>query len=649
MGMNERSAHRTSRLVAAAAAAAALLGGACTSARPTATPPTTVLDRLRLASSLEAFDRCDDLLGYLHREGAKAVGPYGFNGNGGPIAYATGAVSAPMMAEDKAAAPAPRAADAAGAASSVAPEHSTTNVQEEGVDEPDVVKTDGRRLVTVASGQLQVLDLGGSTPRVAGRLPLPEQSGETQLLLTGDRVLVLRPQYGDVEPMPGVARSMPAPGGVASFAPMRTGSTRTDVTVVDIADEGNPTVVADLVVDGSLVAARMVDGTARLVVRAAPPSLPFVFPSGSQESIDAATAANQRVVADSTLDDWLPTYTYDEPGHAEAHAKARLVDCGDVRRPTVFSGVGTLSVFTVDAADPRPGPAASVLGAGDTVYASAADLYVTSTEWKTDGPPASTQIHAFDISDKVRTRYLASGSVPGTLLSSYALSEDKGVLRVATSAVDQAQGSSVTVLRRDGDVLAPIGSIDGLGKDERLYGVRFLGDRGYVVTFRQMDPLHVIDLADPTHPVLAGALEIPGYSAYLHPVGDHRLLGVGEAGTEQGRPLGAQVSLFDVSDPAHPTRLANTVLGAGHSEVEFDPHAFLYWAKTGLALVPLQQDMVGVTVDGDALRPAGTVRHPDGSPARRSIVVGDELLTVSGTGVAAGDLTTLAPRSWTAY
>src|SRR5262249_36601897 len=137
--------------------------------------------------------------------------------------------------------------------------------------------------------------------------------------------------------------------------------------------------------------------------------------------------------------------------------------------------------------------------------------------------------------------------------------------------------SSVYVLHQQGGTLGQMGHVDGLGTGERIYAVRFVGPVGYVVTFRQTDPLYTVDLRDPAHPKVIGELKINGYSAYLHPVGDNRLIGIGQEADANGRVQGTQLSLFDVSDPAQPKRLAQYHVQFGHSEAEFDPHAFLYW------------------------------------------------------------------------
>src|SRR5690606_17502076 len=167
-----------------------------------------------------------------------------------------------------------------------------------------------------------------------------------------------------------------------------------------------------------------------------------------------------------------------------------------------------------------------------------------------------------------------------------------GHLRVATTVEQPSRGeprseSTVYVLRQRGETLVETGSVGGLGKGERIYAVRFVGSVGYVVTFRQTDPLYTVDLSDPTAPTVLGELKVAGYSAYLHPAGDGRLIGVGQEATEQGRIQGTQVSLFDVGDLARPSRIAQYHVRYGHSEAEFDPHAFLYWPRTGLLVVPL--------------------------------------------------------------
>jgi uncharacterized secreted protein with C-terminal beta-propeller domain len=213
--------------------------------------------------------------------------------------------------------------------------------------------------------------------------------------------------------------------------------------------------------------------------------------------------------------------------------------------------------------------------------------------------------------------------------------------------------SFVTVLGQFGNTLAPLGQVGGLGRGEEIQAVRFMGDKGYVVTFRQTDPLYTLDLSDPLKPRVAGELKILGYSAYLHPVGPGLLLGVGQDATERGELRGTQLSLFDVSDPSRPLRLhQHTLAGDSESDVEWDHRAFLYWPPTGTVVVPVtvyDEDAdslfvgaVGFQVDAAAgITPVGRIDHTVGEEqgyVTRSVVVGDRLYTVSDFGVKANAL-----------
>ena len=186
---------------------------------------------------------------------------------------------------------------------------------------------------------------------------------------------------------------------------------------------------------------------------------------------------------------------------------------------------------------------------------------------------------------------------------------------------------------------------------ERIYAVRFIGNDGFVVTFHQVDPLHTLDLSDPAHPALLGTLTIPGYSAYLHPLGDNLLLGIGQDIGDHNEPSGTQISLFDISDLKHPTRLQHASLGQGWSAAESDHHAFLYWPRTGLCVVPFVQQAVGFRVGrARGIDEVGRIAHDVASATiRRSAVVGDSVLTVSDAGVKSSSIGSLASLGWAAF
>ncbi|GAA2607366.1 hypothetical protein GCM10010399_42850 [Dactylosporangium fulvum] len=594
------------------------------------------------ALRLVAFESCDDLLVGLRAAAQEAVGPWGLNNAPGGIRTLNGGA-----AEDfaRAGGAVPKAASGAGTT------FSGTNTHEAGVDEPDVVKTDGKRIVTLTgNGVLKVVD--AAARKVTGELSLGGAADRgrsaimaSSLLLAGDRALVFGYNYE--------ARLDYDASRVA-------GPT---VTLVDIA--GAPKVIGRFTTDGALVDARQIGSTARVVVRSAPL---LRFPDTSAMGTDEARiAANRKAIAAAPLEDWLPRWTAEDAGGKRTGGK---VDCTAVSRPERYSGTAMLTVLTFDLGGPAlgSGDPVTVVADGDTVYANGPSLYVGNDQrWrvaravKQTGAvePPRTQLFKFDISGAGKPRYVASGEVPGWLLNQYSMSEWDGHLRVATTdavGADQQTTSTVStvyVLKQDGGRLAETGHVGGLGKGERIYSVRFIGTTGYVVTFRQTDPLYTLDLADPAAPRVMGELKITGYSAYLHPAGAGRLIGVGQEATEQGRVQGTQISLFDVHDLGKPARLAQHQVPGGYSEAEFDPHAFLYWPATGLLVVPVnersRQGALVLSVSDKAITQSGMIGHPGQyAMIRRSLIIDGTLWTLSEQGLKANDAATLAEQAWLA-
>ncbi|MFD6693398.1 beta-propeller domain-containing protein [Micromonospora aurantiaca (nom. illeg.)] len=632
--------------------AAALALAGCTASPPAADPPPT--GRVVPAGGLRlvAFDGCDEALRQLRTAAKAAVGPWGL-GPDGRLQFSAERAAVGGAAKD--------------AASASTPDFSGTNVHEAGVDEPDLVKTDGRRIVTVSRGVLSVVD--PASRRVTGRLALDPDAerfsgDEGSLLLHGDRALVLL----------HAGRTVKGPVPDGQTRPGATPQAR--LVLVDLA--GPPRVVGEYRMDGLLVDARQSGGTARVVIRSAP-RLDFPYPSGRRTDAQRI-AANRAVIDKATLDDWLPRYEIRDSVRTVGTGR---VGCDRVNRPAGFSGASMVTVLSFDlgAAALGAGDPVTVVADGDTVYSNGARLYVANDHrwrmWR-GGPSGardtSTEIYQFDTAAGT-PRFVAAGSVPGWLINQYALSEWDGHLRVATTTGDTwgrgtSSQSGVYVLRADGATLKRVGAVTGLGKGERIFAVRFVGGTGYVVTFRQTDPLYGVDLRDPAAPRVTGELKINGYSAYLHPAGDGRLIGVGQDATDRGRVTGTQVSLFDVADPARPARIAQHHVPGGWSEAEHDPHAFLYWEPERLVVLPVQQPgVVTDRADGTRRPPsggvlalrigdkgftvAGAVDHPgvlaDGgewAPIRRSLMIDGVLWTVSDAGLKATTLSGMTTLDW---
>ncbi|WP_246178860.1 beta-propeller domain-containing protein [Actinomadura decatromicini] len=603
---------------------------------------------------LVAYDGCDALLDGLRRATADKVGPYGLSGVPGmvPLEGDTALRKGPEAAQPGV----PNAAPPPGT-----PQHSTTNSHEPGADEPDLVKTDGRRIVTVTGGELRVID--PATRRVAHTMDLPGLGGafrgaDAQLLLSGDRALVTTQQTAM---LPLERRPVPGPGGFDDL-PTPTAVPTTRLTLVDLS--AAPKVVGTMTTEAAYVDARQTGSTVRVVMRSTPR---IQFPGGNGGKGEKhAAEANRAAVLKAPLDAWLPSFRTDDG--AGGRAATYRSPCDQVSRPSSYAGSSLLSVLTFDLAKGLGDPKAIAVAAdGTTVYGNGKSLYVTGTPptpYTWNAPPRApeprTDVYKFDVAGTERPRYVASGSVKGFLLNQYSLSELDGNLRLATttSQIDSRERkseSAVYVLAQHGGRLDEIGRLGGLGKGERIYSVRFLGTTAYVVTFRQVDPLYTLDLKDPRRPRLGGELKITGYSAYLHPLADGRLLGVGRDADASGRTLGLQVSLFDVS-AAQPRRVASYRLPDASSQAEFEPHAFLYWPQSGLTVIPVTDPGGGTSealvlkVGGTSITKAGTVRHPDterfGNGVRRSLVVGNTLWTFSDDGARATDAATLKDAAW---
>jgi uncharacterized secreted protein with C-terminal beta-propeller domain len=597
------------------------------------------------ALRLVPFRSCGDLLGYVKSQATALVGPYGFGGG------ARGGLPPGVAA--------PTAAKADGATPTEGVDYSGTNVQEQGVDEPDLVKTNGTTLFAVAGGRLNAVDATGPRPRLLDSLRL-DGGWSHELLLAGDRLLVLSR---------GGYWLTPRPAATAIAMPYLPATSV--LSEIDVSNPKALRLVRTLTLDGAYVDARLVGAAARIVVSAqVPTTLPFEQPT---DSTDAALALsrdhNRAVVQSSGLRSWLPTYRIKRAGRPTQAARP-LVQCRNVDRPQRFSGLGMLTVLTVDMAKGLvPVDSIGVMTDARIVYASPDNLYLATERWTDRPPPATptetqpsvtTAIHRFDISDPARTRYRGSGQVSGYLLNQWSLSESAGVLRVVSTDApawfdsSDSTESSLTTLRAGDGALNQIGRVGNLGRGERVYAVRFVGPSAYVVTFKRIDPLYTVDLTDPARPRVLGELELPGYSAYLHPIGDDLLLGIGQDVDDRGRPFGTQLSLFDVSDLRHPTRLAHTTLGQGWSEAESDHHAFLYWPRTGLVVVPFDQRAVGYRVGrARGIELVGHITHPAGTSVsaaiRRSVVIGDGVFTASDAGVASSSLGNLAAQGWAPF
>jgi uncharacterized secreted protein with C-terminal beta-propeller domain len=301
-------------------------------------------------------------------------------------------------------------------------------------------------------------------------------------------------------------------------------------------------------------------------------------------------------------------------------------------------------------------------------------LYITTTRSNPPSkallpgtPTLQTAIYRFAL-DRGNVRYASQGSVPGTPLNQWSMDEDDGFFRIATTASVRSEEHFYTTqnnLYILDETLQLTGSLENLAPGERIYSVRFMGSRGYLVTFKNIDPLFAIDLSDPHDPTVLGELKIPGYSDYLHPYDENHLIGFGKnttssSGTGQVIPLGMKIALFDVTDVAHPTQLFDVLIGdrGTDSPLLSNHKALLFNKERGVVAFPIsvwkttsRPDQRGVVsqlafrgayifnldlVYGFRLR--GTIPLQQ---INRILYIGDRFYTISPTRIQANDFDSL--------
>ncbi len=545
-------------------------------------------------AALTSYADCAELLRTRVAAALPLVGPYGWQtGDRWPTAR--------EATLDTATAGTP--ADAVG----TGPTGTTT--QETGVDEPDVAKTDGRLVVRLDQQQRRVLvtDVSGPRPRELSAWTLPRSTYAEGLLLVDGHVLVTSQTSAGFAT--GLATGMAGglAGDVASSRIIPGGgvSPSTDVFDLDLADPASPRLVDHARWSGRLLALLQHADGVRLVTATGLPDLDFERagtrgPAGRTVGVAAATAHNREVVRRSTAADWLPSVT-------RGSRTRSSVGCGEVLHPSGADGASaqdTVTVTTWSPGDePGSGSATALAGAGDVAYSSTDRLYVTSTTPSPlrtpglhapllTGPYAGTTIHAFALTPG-GTRYAASGTVAGVVRDRWSLDEHDGRLRVAlarTRPDGSPRDNGVVVLEQQGARLVVTGSLLGLGRGEDLRSVRWFDRLAVLVTFRQTDPVHTVDLSDPDRPRSLGELEVPGFSSYLHPVGHDRLLGLGTGADDDGTVRGAQAAVLDVSDPTRTRQVDTLPFGDGTSlDVAEDPHAFVWLPQAEAGVTTLQR------------------------------------------------------------
>lgn len=507
---------------------------------------------------------------------------------------------------------------------------SGTNVQVEGVDEADLVKTDGTYIYLAHGKSVSII-----------KAYPPEEAGITT-------VIDLEYEVHDIYIAPGklvIFSYIPSNQEVLPVAERQ--KEKCQVTIYDLSDLNNPSVDRNLVLDGVYFSSRMIDDFLYFIV------------------MNPAYLNDDEVI--------LPTVREGKEWYR--------IEAEEIWYPNITQGYLSYNTVTsVNVKDPKAQITSEtfLLDQGSVIYVSTSNLYIVSQGWRRDS--AVTKIGI----EKGGIVFKGNSTVPGYVLNQFSMDEYQGVFRVATTSFDWRtgeEGNNVYTLDEEMNI---IGRLEGLAPGEKIYSARFMGPRCYLVTFKKVDPLFTIDLSDPSNPIVLGKLKIPGYSDYLHPYDENTLIGVGKETVEAAEGdfawyQGLKISLFDVSDVENPKELAKIEIGdrGTDSAALQDHHAFLFSREKGLLVIPIlearidENDFSGsipsnfygeyiyqgayiFNIDGQNIELRGQITHIDDDSLLksgfwfnsdleviRSLYIGDYLYTISQSRLKINSLQTL--------
>lgn len=480
--------------------------------------------------------------------------------------------------------------------------YSGTNNQVAGIDEADIVKTDGKWIYTLNQNQnkIFIVSANGKDSAVTGeiQLPMPKEDDTywrsyEEMMLYGDKLYVLG-SYNDWSKDDGGLDSQYA------FA-----------EVYDLGDRTAPKHVDTLKQEGNYRTARLVDD---LLVIVSDYRAWYIY----RYEINDGKKYAPRV---------------------EASGEEKVLAPGDIYVNPDSKENGFTVVTTINAADGMQFDShKAVLGGCGTVYCNGTDLLIASTEWESEQSEEQTNeegkhfvkftsgertnLFRFTIQDG-KIEAAASTKLNGSLLNQFSMDAYNGYYRLVVTRSDSEEtvwtdgidtyewnnSSDCELYVLDAD-LNVVGKLENLAKDERVQSVRFMGDAAYFVTFRQVDPLFSVDLSDPQNPTVLSKLKIPGFSAYLHPFGEGKLLGIGfDADEEHGWTENVKLSMFDISDPANVTEAFKlSVKDVNYTSVQYNHKVVFVDVKTGTVAFPADDVYLVFRVEGDSFKKIGTIK-----------------------------------------
>ncbi len=431
-----------------------------------------------------------------------------------------------------------------------------TNLRDNAVDEADVLKNDGRYLYIALNSALSIVDTQ-TMEKICAVKPAPKGNKDGVHILDAyvqnDRLVVSAQVYERV------SRGEESDDGVYyDYLPWYN-NTDTAQFVYDISDRKSPVLLREMDQSGTFLQSRMVGAVLYTITQ-------YSVPLNSKDAIEknfVPAVDGKKLTSENVL--------------------IRDKDAGD-------STHLVLTAFDTAKKDSTVNKV-SIIGFSSDLYCTADTLYLLSTDWRwtddnTDGR-CKTNLYAFALNG-TEISLRATGAVPGAVNDDYAMDQYDGYLRITTTDYDYNKDVDVSALYVLNDKLKIVGQLENFAPDEQVQSTRFLGSLAYVVTFRNTDPLFAIDLSDPAKPTILGAVKLPGFSSYLHPLDDHTLLGVGYSGDDKSADWDTvKLSLFDISDPTHPQETDHRVIKQAGTDVTYEPKAFVFDTQRGAFYLPV--------------------------------------------------------------
>ena len=505
-------------------------------------------------------------------------------------------------------------------------DYSTTNIQVEGVDEADIVKTDGRYLYVLSKGKVIILV---AYPPEEAKVLSTIELGETpsEIFVNNDRLVVFEESWNS---------------SIHPRALRYSGYSETVVKIYDISNRENPVLVDEIILSGDYFNSRMIGNFVYVVV-----NMPVDFKDNVIPLPDISSSSGTKKISATEI------YYFE-----------------DTCYPYVFAIVAAIDIQSARALEEK----VFLTTQAHTMYVSLNNIYITYTNYPYANRRRAwekTIVYKISIANG-KIEYKSQGEVLGRILNQFSMDEHQGHFRIATTT-GWYGANHVYVL--DGN-LNIVGKLGNLAPGERIYSARFIDKRAYLVTFKKIDPLFVIDLENPYDPRILGELKIPGYSDYLHPYDETHVIGIGKDTVDMGSFAwyqGVKIALFDVSDPENPIEISKYVIGdRGTDSYALSDHkAFLFSRSKNLLVIPIELAEIDrskypsgvppnvygdrvwqgayvfhISVE-DGLVLKGRISHSDNTWldqyyfVKRSLFIDDVLYTISDESVKMNDLESL--------